>query len=131
MKTAQRSFGRIAIVAASALALVAGAGIALAQSGPLAAAISSGQVGEQADGFLGAARPVSADVRAQLEAINIRRRAAYTDQASKHGVALSEWAATIGCQTLKRVGQGEAYKLPDGAWRTKGADPIALPAVCG
>ena len=97
MSPGQRSFGRIAIVAASALALVAGAGIALAQSGPLAAAIASGQVGEQADGFLGAAKPVSADVKAQLEAINIKRRAAYTDQASKHGVALSEWAATIGC----------------------------------
>ena len=119
---------RIALVA---LALAGGGGIAFAQSGPLAAAISSGQVGEQADGFVGVAKPVSGDVKAQVEALNIKRRAAYTDQASKHGVALSDWAATIGCQTLKRVGTGEAYKLADGVWRTKGAEPIALPSVCG
>ncbi|MBV9842911.1 MAG: YdbL family protein [Sphingomonadaceae bacterium] len=117
------------LVAGAALALVWG--VALAQSGPIAAAISAGQVGEQADGYLGVAKPVSADVKAQVEAINIKRRAAYTDQASAHGVALSDWAATIGCQTLRRVSAGETYRLLDGVWRTKGAEPIALPSVCG
>ena len=121
------NLGRFALAAVA----LGAAGVALAQAGPLAAAISSGQVGEQADGYLGAAKPVSGDIKAQLESLNIKRRAAYTDQASKHGVSLSDWAATIGCQTLRRVGPGETYRLPDGAWRTKGADPIALPSVCG
>ncbi len=120
---------RTFVIAAAALAL--GSGVALAQSGPLAAAVASGQVGEQADGYMGAAKPVSGDIKAQMDALNIKRRAAYTDQASAHGVALSDWAATIGCQTLKRVGTGEAYRLPDGVWHTKGAEPIALPSVCG
>jgi uncharacterized protein YdbL (DUF1318 family) len=119
--------GRIALAAA----LLAGSSLAVAQTGPLAAAITAGQVGEQADGYVGVAKPVSPDIKAQVESLNIKRRAAYTDQASKHGVALSDWAATIGCQTLKRVGSGEAYRLPDGVWRTKGAEPIALPSVCG
>lgn len=112
-------------------ALLALAGIAAAQSGPLAAAIAQGTVGEQADGYLGIAKPVGADIKAQVEALNIKRRAAYTEQAAKHGVSLSDWAATIGCQTLRRVAPGEAYRLPDGAWRVRGAEPIALPAVCG
>lgn len=117
---------------ATALAMGA-AGYAWAQTSPaLSAAISAGQVGEQADGYMGVNGSVPADVRAQVEQLNIRRRAAYTDQASSHGVALREWAATIGCQTLKnRVRPGQAYLLPDGVWRTKGAEPIALPAACG
>lgn len=107
------------------------AGYASAQSGELQAAIASGAVGEQADGFMGIAKSVSPDVRAQVEAINIKRRAAFTDQAAKHGVALREWSATIGCQTLRAVKPGQAYLLPDGVWRTKGSDPVALPPSCG
>ena len=121
---------RFSILGAAAM-LALGAGLAQAQSGVLAAAISSGQVGEQADGYLGVAKPVPPEVKAQLEALNIKRRAAYTDQAAKHGVALADWAATIGCQTLRHVAQGQAYRLPDGVWRTKGAEAIALPSVCG
>jgi uncharacterized protein len=117
--------------ALAVLALTLGTATAVAQSGPLAAAMSAGQVGEQADGYLGVAKPVAPDVKAQVDALNIKRRAAYTDQASAHGVALSDWAATIGCQTLKRVSAGQTYRLPDGVWRTKSSEPIALPSVCG
>lgn len=124
---------RFSIMLALGAALSLGAaGYAYAQSGDLAAAIASGAVGEQADGFMGVAKPVSSDVRAQVEALNIKRRAAFTDEAAKHNVALREWAATIGCQTLRtRVKPGQAYLLPDGVWRIKGSDPIALPANCG
>lgn len=122
---------RLAKISLLGAGLVALAGIAAAQSGPLAAAISQGTVGEQADGYLGIAKPVGGDIKAQVEALNIKRRAAYTDQATKHGVSLSDWAATIGCQTLRHVGPGEAYRLADGAWRTRGAAPITLPVVCG
>jgi uncharacterized protein YdbL (DUF1318 family) len=114
-----------------AAAMLAFAVAGHAQPGVLAGAIAKGEVGEQADGYVGIAKSVSPAVKAEVEALNIKRRAAYTDQAAKHGVTLKEWAATVGCQTLRRVGQGEAYLLPDGVWRTKGASPIALPAVCG
>jgi uncharacterized protein YdbL (DUF1318 family) len=114
-----------------AVAMLSLGAVAYAQADALAPAIAAGQVGEQADGYVGIAKPVSPAVKAQVEALNIKRRAAFTDQAAKHGVTLRDWAATIGCQTLRRVGPGEAYLLPDGVWRTKGAEPIALPAVCG
>lgn len=128
-----KTLTRLSMFGFAAALAVGTAGYAWAQSSPaLTAAIAAGQVGEQADGYMGVNGSVSGDVRAQVEQLNIRRRAAYTEQAAGHGVALREWAATIGCQTLKnRVRPGQAYLLPDGVWRTKGSDPIALPAACG
>lgn len=116
--------------AAALLGGLAMAGAAQAQSAA-AAAIAAGTVGEQADGYLGIAGTVSADVRADVESINIKRRAAYTDLAGKRGVTVQDVAAATGCQTLSsRVRQGQAYRIGAGGWQTKGAGPIALPAYC-
>lgn len=122
------------IAAGTAIALAAGlvmTGPARAQSGAVASAMSAGAVGEQADGYLGIAGSVGADVRAQVEAINIRRRAAYTDLAGKRGVTVQDAAAATGCQTLSsRVKEGHVYRVGAGAWQTKGAGPISLPPYC-
>lgn len=124
------------------LMLAAGAAVALAtgfvmtsparaQSGPVAAAIAAGTVGEQADGYLGIAGSVGADVRSEVESINIKRRAAYTQLATQRGVTVQDVAAATGCQTLSsRVKQGQAYRIGAGGWQTKGAGPIALPSYC-
>ena len=111
-------------------ALLGLAAPALAQ---LSAAVSAGQVGEQADGFMGARGSVSSGVRAEVEAINIKRRAAYTELAGQRGVTVKDVAAAVGCTTLKtRVGPGEAYQLRDGVWRVReGSAPIPLPDYCG
>lgn len=119
----------------AALLLAAGvvpAGVALAQGADLANAIDAGQVGEQADGFLGVRGTVGDKLRAEMEAINIKRRAAYTDLAGQRGVTVKDVAAAVGCTTLKsRVGPGEAYMLRDGVWRVRqGATPIPLPDYC-
>lgn len=105
---------------------------ALAQGPELAAAIDAGQVGEQADGFLGIRGSVPDKIRAEMEAINIKRRAAYTDLAGQRGVTVKDVAAAVGCTTLKtRVGPGEAYQLRDGVWRLRqGSTPIPLPDYC-
>ena len=69
---------------AAMLALAGGMGMsgaAMAQSADLAAALSSGAVGEQADGYMGVVTSVSAPVRKEVESINIKRRQAYTDLA--------------------------------------------------
>lgn len=127
-----RTFWMIATGAAVALAtgLVMTAP-ARAQTGEVAAAKAAGAVGEQADGYLGIAGTVSAAVRSEVEAINIKRRAAYTDLASKRGVTVQDMAAATGCQTLaSRVKQGEVYRIGGGAWQTKGAGAIALPGYC-
>lgn len=116
--------------------LAAAAGMALAapvlaQSGAVVQAMSSGTVGEQADGYLGIAGSVSADVKSEVEAINIKRRAAYTDLAAKRGVTVADVAAATGCQTLaSRVKPGQVYRIAGGAWQTKGAGAIALPSYC-
>ncbi|WP_414714390.1 YdbL family protein [Sphingobium sp.] len=104
---------------------------ASAQTPAVTAAIADGSVGEQSDGYLGINGNVSADVRSGVDAINIKRRAAYTDLAAKRGVTVADMAAATGCQTLaSRVRQGQAYRLAGGSWQTKGAGPIALPDYC-
>lgn len=123
-------------LAAALLAGLAGAGLmlsgrALAQTPAVAAAVAAGTVGEQSDGYLGVNGDVSAEIRAGVEAINIKRRAAYTDLAAKRGVTVADMAAATGCQTLAgRVKQGQAYRIAGGAWQIKGAAPIALPSYC-
>ncbi|MET0365857.1 MAG: YdbL family protein [Sphingobium sp.] len=128
--------GKIFLGAALAVGVVLIAGgvvssRASAQTPAVTAAISAGSVGEQSDGYLGINGNVSADVRSGVEAINIKRRAAYTDLAAKRGVTVSDMAAATGCQTLAgRVKQGQAYRIANGPWQTKGAGPIALPDYC-
>lgn len=104
---------------------------AFAQSSAVTAAIADGSVGEQSDGYLGIRGSVSDDVRSGVDAINIKRRAAYTDLAAKRGVTVSDVAAATGCQTLSsRVKAGQAYRIGTGAWQVKGSAPIALPDYC-
>jgi uncharacterized protein len=124
---------KLIAAAATGLVLVAGiASLAIAQgASPIAAAIKDGVVGEQADGYLGYKSPPSVALRAQVDALNIKRRAAYTTTAEQRGVTIKDVAAAVGCKTLaNRVEQGEAYRLPDGVWRVRGADPIDLPPYC-
>jgi uncharacterized protein len=127
-------YSRKTIAAVAGAALIAGiAGIALAQVAPtlVSAALAEGTVGEQADGYMGFKGTPSAALRAEVDAINIKRRAAFTSLAAQRGVTVKDVAATVGCETLeKRVGTGRAYMLPDGVWRVKGAEPIKLPAYC-
>lgn len=116
-----------AVLATAALVLT---GPVLAQS-PVAQAMASGSVGEQSDGYLGVSGTVNADVRAEVDAINIKRRAVYTDLAAKRGVTVADIAAATGCQTLAtRVKAGQVYRIGAGPWQTKGAAPIPLPDYC-
>jgi uncharacterized protein YdbL (DUF1318 family) len=104
---------------------------AYAQDAVISAAKAAGTVGEQADGYLGAKGSVSSDVRSAVDALNIKRRAAYTDLAAKRGVTVQDMAAVTGCQTLaSRVSTGQIYRIGAGEWQTKGGGPIALPDYC-
>jgi len=108
-----------------------GAAPAMAQDAVISAAKAAGTVGEQADGYLGIKGTVSGDVRSAVDALNIKRRAAYTDLAAKRNVTVQDMAAVTGCQTLAgRVSQGQIYRIGSGEWQTKGAGPIALPDYC-
>jgi uncharacterized protein len=105
------SRSKLIAVATVGLALAAGAvSIARAQVSAVAAAIDAGTIGEQADGYLGVRGNVTAAIRSEVEAINIKRRAGYTQLAEQRGVTVKDVAAAVGCKTLaNRVGAGEAY----------------------
>lgn len=126
---------KLIATAAVGLAIAAGAAVVARAQGaasPVAAAIDAGTVGEQADGYLGVRGTVSTAIRQEVEAINIKRRAGYTQLAAQRGVTVQDVAAAVGCKTLaNRVGPGEAYQLRDGVWRVRnGTAPIDLPDYC-
>ena len=122
----------ISTLAAAAFLAGLGAQPALAQDNLVSAAKASGQVGEQADGYIGIKGTVDEATRRAVDALNIKRRAAYTQLAAKKNVTVQVMAATTGCQTLAtRVQQGQIYRIGNGDWQVKGAGPIALPDYCG
>ncbi|HEX8580262.1 MAG TPA: YdbL family protein [Allosphingosinicella sp.] len=121
------------IAAALVVAALGSAGAAYAfQTDASAQLRASGQVGEQADGYLGLVGSAPAAVRAQVDSVNIKRRAYYTDLAGKRGAKIEEVAATTACELLRtKVAPGQYYRLPDGVWRQRDSAPIALPSYCG
>ncbi|MES2903434.1 MAG: YdbL family protein [Pseudomonadota bacterium] len=116
-----------------ALALGLMASSALAQSSPaIVAAKAAGQVGERFDGYLGFATLPAPALRAQVESINIRRRAYYSDLAARRSASRVEVGITAGCELLRSVGVGQAYLLGDNVWRRRSAgDPLPIPDYCG
>ena len=127
---------RAKLIAAAAVGFAMAAGalvtVARAQVSAIAAAIDAGSIGEQADGYIGIRGTVPPALKAEVEAINIKRRAGYTQLAEQRGVTVKDVAAAVGCKTLaNRVGTGEAYQLRDGIWRVRnGNAPIDLPDYC-
>jgi len=113
----------------AALLLLAGPALAQAE---VIAARSAGVVGERYDGYLGAAGPLPSRLRAQVSAINIKRRALYSDLAARRGVAAQDVGIATACALLGRVAVGEAYLLAEGTWRRRSASERApRPAYCG
>ncbi len=113
-------------------ALAAGTGYALMLQDASASLRATGKVGEQADGYLGIVGSPPAAVRSQVDAINIRRRARYTEIASRRGARIEEVAATAACEILaSRVAPGQYYRLTDGVWRQRSAlGPVPRPEYC-
>ena len=122
---------RFTLFAAAGLAALAFAGAAHAMQ-DLAQLRASGQAAEKADGYLAVVGSASAQVRAQVDAINIQRRAAYTQLATQRGATIEEAAAAAACQIFRtRIERGFRYVLEDGVVRThNSADPVPLPAHC-
>jgi hypothetical protein len=120
---------RLLVLAAAVTIAVAVPSIA--QTPAVDAARQAGQVGERFDGYMGLAGPSSAVVRSQVSAINIRRRALYSNLAASRRVAPNEVAIAAGCQLLARVQVGQAYMLADGQWRVRASgQPAPIPQYC-
>ena len=124
---------KLILAAAVVVAALGGATAAYAFQGDAAAELrASGEAGEQADGYLGVVGSASGAVRSQVESINIKRRAYYTDLAAKRGAKIEEVAATTACELFRtKVAPGQYYRLPDGVWRKRDSAPIPLPGYCG
>ncbi len=113
------------------LVLTVLAGPAAAQDAVLAAR-AGGFVGERYDGYLGAAKAVSPSLRAQIGTINIKRRALFSDLASRRGVTVGDVGVAAACTLLERVAVGEVYLLVEGQWRRRGSGEAApRPDYCG
>jgi uncharacterized protein YdbL (DUF1318 family) len=122
-------FGALLLAAAMAMPAHAQAGDAV-----VAQARAAGSVGEQADGYLGypSGAQASADVRAHVDQINIRRRALYTSRASERNVSVNEMAAAVACEIFQsRIAVGEHYRDESGQWRQRTvSQAVAMPSFC-
>ncbi|MBA3676838.1 MAG: YdbL family protein [Sphingosinicella sp.] len=116
----------------AAVAGRAGYAHAMMQTDTSAELRATGQVGEQANGYLGIVESAPSEIRARVNAVNIRRRAAYTELAGKRRVQIEEVAATMACELLATsVAPGQYYRLADGEWRQRqGNAPVRRPAYC-
>lgn len=120
----------------SALVLAAAAAVAapaMAQDA-LRQAYSSGQIGEQADGYVGIVpgAQVSADVRARVDQVNMGRRAEYTRRATAQGESVANMAAAATCQLFANIPINARYRDQAGEWRQRTASaPVAMPSFCG
>ena len=119
------------VIVLAAMAAAAAVAPAAAQTPLVDAARAAGQVGERFDGYMGFVVPPSAQLRSQVNAINIRRRSLYSNLGSSRGAAPHEVGITAGCQLLARVAVGQAYMLTDGQWRRRGpGQPLPIPDYC-
>jgi uncharacterized protein len=115
----------------ASVAVMAVAVPAATQTPAVDAARLAGQVGERFDGYMGYVGSPSAVVRSQVSAINIRRRALYSNLAASRGVSPQEVAIAAGCQLLARVQVGQAYMPADGRWRRRlPGQAVPVPDYC-
>ncbi|TPG22339.1 DUF1318 domain-containing protein [Sphingomonas koreensis] len=120
--------GKLILFAIAAFGL---AGAAQAQRDPAyAQARAQGLIGERTDGYLGVVGSAPADIKATVNAINIKRRAAYTAAAQQQNATIEDFAFTSGCNLIARTQPGEKYQAPDGSWKTRGSAPAERDSRC-
>jgi uncharacterized protein YdbL (DUF1318 family) len=91
----------------------------------------SGLVGEKADGYLGFVSSPSPAIKALVEDINIKRRAAYSKEALANGATIEEMALRTGCRLIaERTVAGEKYQTPSGQWKTRDSSVPELDSRC-
>ena len=92
----------------------------------------AGLIGERFDGYVGFVRTPGDSLRRQVNAINIRRRALYSNLAHQKGVSAQEVGITATCTLFARIPVGGYYLTSDRGWLRRGAGQAApRPAYCG
>ena len=91
----------------------------------------SGLVGEKSDGYLGFVSSPSPAIKALVDDINIKRKAAYSKEALANGATVEEMALRSGCRLIaERTVAGENYQTPSGQWKTRDGDTPELDPRC-
>ncbi|MET0294454.1 MAG: YdbL family protein [Phenylobacterium sp.] len=113
----------LVLIAGAASALLLGAtafGQTAAEKASVDAAKGRGEVGEQADGFLGVRTNADSEVRAAVASINAGRAQVYQQAAQKNGVSPAAAGAAAFQEVIRgRIAPGEYYKDADGGWKRK------------
>jgi uncharacterized protein YdbL (DUF1318 family) len=117
-------------IALAASALAPGAALAQGRDPAYAAARAAGLVGEKMDGYLGFVVTPNAQLRAVVDDINIKRKAAYAAKAQANNATIEEYALTSGCQLILNTRPGEKYQAPDGSWQTRTSAPPLRDSRC-
>lgn len=108
----------LATAAGLAFAGLSGA-VATAQNRDAASLRASGQVGEQADGFMGCVAGCDAATRAAVAEINRKRADAYRDVAGRTGVSETVAAQAAGQRLIANLPPGQHYRPLGGGWTRK------------
>jgi len=91
----------------------------------------SGLVGEKSDGYLGYVSSPSPAIKALVDDINIKRKAAYSKEALANGATVEEMALRSGCRLIaERTVAGEKYQTPSGQWKTRDGGTPELDSRC-
>lgn len=111
--------------------LLLAAPAAAQESAAIVEARRAGLIGERYDGYLGVVSPnISAQLRSQVGAINIRRRALYSNLAARRGVSPQEVGITAACSLLRRIAVGEYYLSGQGGWQRVAPGRSPVPRYC-
>ncbi len=81
---------------------------------------AQGLVGERADGYLGLVKSdAPADIKAAVQDINAKRKAAYQNLARQQNVTVEQVAALTGEKLIARAPAGEYVMHSGGQWSKK------------
>lgn len=101
-------------------------GLLLLLAGPAALADAlddakrAGEVGEQADGYVGIVSPPgSSSIQALVADINARRREQYRAIAARNGIELEAVELLAGQKAMDKTPPGQFIRPAGGAWRRK------------
>ena len=95
------------------------------------AARQAGVIGERYDGYMGFVGTPSAEVRRQVNAVNLRRRNLYISLGTRRQVGAQVVGIATACELISGLGSGHFYMLSDGVWRRRmPGQPVALPSYC-
>ena len=122
---------RLIVATIGALGVAAGlTALAPAQTDLLMQAFENGQVGVTSTGEYGIVGSASSELRQQVDAANIARRAEYARLAQQSGATRNVVARQAACQWISRLQPGRRYQQGDGSWATVTSTPPPPPSYC-